>query len=69
MANKCFGLFQDLEKLIRAGLRNPVLVSVKDKEGSTLSTPASLDNFYTVVENPQDKLAVLVDFVKKTVKK
>ena len=60
--------FQDLEKLIRAGLRNPVLVSVKDKEGSTLSTPASLDNFYTVVENPQDKLAVLVDFVKKTKK-
>ena len=55
--------------MIRAGLRNPVLVSVKDKEGSTLSTPASLDNFYTVVENPQDKLALLVDFVKRTVKK
>jgi len=59
---------KDLEKLVRAGLRNPVLVSVKDKEGSTLATPSSLDNYYTIIEDPSQKLALLVDFVKKAQK-
>jgi len=59
---------KDLEKLVRAGLRNPVLVSVKDKEGSTLATPSSLDNYYTIIDDPSQKLALLVDFVKKAQK-
>ena len=79
--------------MVRAGLRNPVLVSVKDKEGSTLgmlpkknffflilkmffplnyfffpATPSSLDNYYTIIEDPSQKLALLVDFVKKAQK-
>ena len=57
-----------MEKLVRAGLRNPVLVSVKDKEGSTLATPSSLDNYYTIIEEPSQKLASLLAFVKKTKK-
>ena len=60
-----FFSFQDLEKLVRAGLRNPVLVSVKDKEGTTLSTPSSLDNFFTVIPEPSKKLAFLLKFVEK----
>ncbi len=57
-----------MEKLVKAGLRNPVLVSVKDKEGSTLSTPSSLENYFTIISKPQDKLAVLVKFLETTEK-
>lgn len=42
---------QELEKLVRAGLRNPVRVTVKEKgvaESSVQKTPARLSNYYTV---------------------
>ena len=43
---------KEVEDLIRAGLRNPVRISVKEKsvtgEDSTARTPASLENFYMV---------------------
>ena len=56
---------KDVEKLIRAGLRNPVLVSVKGKENKSdnLSTPESLKNFYSICE-PTDKFSTLVKFLK-----
>ena len=50
--------------MVRAGLRNPVLVSVKDKEGSTLSTPCSLENYYTVIDEPEQKLSYLLNFIQ-----
>lgn len=42
---------QELEKLVRAGLRNPVRVVVKEKgqaAASTQKTPSRLSNYYTV---------------------
>ena len=54
---------------MRAGLRNPVLVSVKDKEGSTLNNcPSSLDNYYAIVPDVSQKLALLLNYVKKVEK-
>lgn len=51
---------QELEKLVRAGLRNPVRIVVKEKgtaHGATFRTPARLCNYYTVsqsVSHPRD---------------
>ncbi|RVE49101.1 hypothetical protein evm_006222 [Chilo suppressalis] len=52
---------KELQDLIRAGLRNPVVVSVKEK--STISTPILLENFYVIVE-PQDKFLFLLNFIR-----
>ncbi len=59
---------KDVEKLARAGLRNPVLVSVKEKEAAAdkakaSSTPATLENHYLMCE-PRRKLATLVEFLR-----
>ncbi|KAL5273352.1 DDX55 family protein [Megaselia abdita] len=53
----------EVTDLIRAGLRNPVLVSVKEK--SNISTPVLLKNFYKIVE-PKEKFNDLLTFLKKT---
>ncbi|XP_034485938.1 probable ATP-dependent RNA helicase DDX55 homolog [Drosophila innubila] len=47
----------EVTDLIRAGLRNPVLVSVKEK--ASVNTPARLQNFYKIVEAEQKFLALL----------
>ncbi|CAK1552388.1 unnamed protein product [Leptosia nina] len=52
---------KELQDLVRAGLRNPVLVSVKEK--SSISTPVALQNYYIVVE-PQDKFLFLLNFIR-----
>ncbi|KAJ8910503.1 hypothetical protein NQ315_012350 [Exocentrus adspersus] len=52
---------KEVENLIRAGLRNPVLVSVAAK--ATQSTPELLENFYIVTRN-NGKLATLVSFLE-----
>lgn len=42
---------QELEKLVRAGLRNPVRIAVKEKgvaATATQKTPSRLSNYYTV---------------------
>ncbi|XP_050667310.1 probable ATP-dependent RNA helicase DDX55 homolog [Leptidea sinapis] len=52
---------KELQDLVRAGLRNPVLISVKEK--STISTPVSLENYYIIVE-PQDKFLLLLNFIR-----
>ena len=45
---------EEVEDLIRAGLRNPVRISVKEKnitgKDSETRTPASLENFYMVIK-------------------
>ncbi|XP_058453662.1 probable ATP-dependent RNA helicase DDX55 homolog [Malaya genurostris] len=53
---------KEVKNLMRAGLRNPVLVSVKEK--AAVSTPKLLQNYYVIVE-PEYKLAVLLAFIKK----
>ncbi|XP_075983956.1 putative ATP-dependent RNA helicase DDX55 homolog [Anticarsia gemmatalis] len=52
---------KELQDLVRAGLRNPVVVSVKEK--STISTPILLENYYVIVE-PQDKFLFLLNFLR-----
>ncbi|XP_043290105.1 probable ATP-dependent RNA helicase DDX55 homolog [Venturia canescens] len=52
---------KELQQLIRAGLRNPALVSVKEK--STFSTPLTLSNYYVLVQ-AENKLATMIDFVR-----
>lgn len=46
---------------MRAGLRNPVLVNVKEKANQ--STPKLLQNFYMVIE-PEQKLNFLLKFIE-----
>lgn len=53
---------KEVTDLVRAGLRNPVLVSVHEK--STQSTPKLLQNYYIIVEAEQ-KLNYLLQFIKK----
>ena len=55
-----------MSSLIRAGLRNPAMVSVKDHSrarGQDQRTPASLDNYYLTVD-PRMKLATMVQFLQ-----
>uniref|UniRef100_A0A2M4BHJ5 ATP-dependent RNA helicase n=1 Tax=Anopheles marajoara TaxID=58244 RepID=A0A2M4BHJ5_9DIPT len=52
---------KEVKDLMRAGLRNPVLVSVREK--ASTSTPKKLQNFYVIVE-PQHKLAALFEFIR-----
>lgn len=52
---------KELQDLVRAGLRNPVVVSVKEK--STISTPILLENYYVIVE-PEDKFLFLLNFLR-----
>ena len=52
---------KELQDLVRAGLRNPVLISVKEK--SSISTPLALENYYVIVE-PQDKFLFLLNFIR-----
>ncbi|KAL7727038.1 hypothetical protein ACLKA6_012421 [Drosophila palustris] len=51
----------EVTDLIRAGLRNPVLVSVKEK--ASVNTPARLQNFYKIVE-PEQKFLSLLRFLR-----
>lgn len=53
---------KEVQDLMRAGLRNPVMVSVREK--LTTSTPLLLQNFYMIVE-PQQKLAKLLAFIEQ----
>lgn len=50
---------KEVQDLIRAGLRNPVLVAVTEK--ASQSTPVLLENFYIVVQ-ARNKLANLLSF-------
>nr|CAH7729712.1 unnamed protein product [Callosobruchus chinensis] len=52
---------KEVQDLIRAGLRNPVLVSVSAK--ATQNTPDLLNNYYILSKN-DGKLASLVTFIK-----
>ncbi|XP_034938173.1 probable ATP-dependent RNA helicase DDX55 homolog [Chelonus insularis] len=52
---------KELEHLIRAGLRNPTIVSVREK--SSISTPVALNNYFTIVD-PAHKFSILIDFIK-----
>nr|XP_055063977.1 ATP-dependent RNA helicase DDX55 [Misgurnus anguillicaudatus] len=58
---------QELEKLVRAGLRNPVRITVKEKgvaASSVQKTPARLSNYYTVCR-AEDKFNTLVAFLRQ----
>ncbi|CAG9814893.1 unnamed protein product [Phaedon cochleariae] len=53
---------KEVEDLIRAGLRNPVLVSVSAKAAQ--STPELLNNYYIVTKD-NGKLATLISFLEQ----
>lgn len=53
---------QEVLDLMRAGLRNPVVITVKEKQ--TQSTPKLLQNFFMIVK-PEEKLVQLLQFFKK----
>ncbi|KAJ6634707.1 putative ATP-dependent RNA helicase DDX55 like [Pseudolycoriella hygida] len=53
---------KEVQDLMRAGLRNPVMVSVREKAAT--STPLLLQNYYMIVE-PEDKFARLLDFIEQ----
>ncbi|XP_048199071.1 ATP-dependent RNA helicase DDX55 isoform X2 [Perognathus longimembris pacificus] len=57
---------QEVENLVRAGLRNPVRISVKEKgvaPSSTWKTPSRLENFYMVCK-ADEKFNQLVHFLR-----
>ncbi|KAJ4445393.1 hypothetical protein ANN_07198, partial [Periplaneta americana] len=63
---------KELGQLVRAGMRNPVLIAVQEKNKKSVgtktnetevSTPMTLENYYTICE-PEDKLATLIGFLK-----
>ncbi|XP_069683716.1 ATP-dependent RNA helicase DDX55 [Periplaneta americana] len=63
---------KELGQLVRAGMRNPVLIAVQEKNNKSVgtktnetevSTPMTLENYYTICE-PEDKLATLIGFLK-----
>ena len=56
---------QEVENLVRAGLRNPVRISVKEKgvaASSTQKTPSRLENHYMVsagcLHNPNEQISL-----------
>ncbi|XP_076640675.1 putative ATP-dependent RNA helicase DDX55 homolog [Halictus rubicundus] len=53
---------KELQQLIRAGLRNPALISVKEK--ANISTPSNLVNNYTIV-NVEYKFSTMIDFIQR----
>lgn len=53
---------KELEAIMRAGLRNPVLVSVKEKVVNPKSTPMSLSNYYVLTEADK-KMSTLIGFI------
>lgn len=57
----------ELENLIRAGLRNPVRVNVKEKKKDDgkmeQRTPSTLQNFYMIVESDQ-KFNQMMNFIQ-----
>ncbi|KAF2987538.1 hypothetical protein EK904_013211 [Melospiza melodia maxima] len=58
---------QELESLVRAGLRNPVRISVKEKgvaASSTQKTPTRLENFYMICK-ADEKFNQLVHFLRQ----
>ncbi|XP_058473987.1 ATP-dependent RNA helicase DDX55 [Solea solea] len=58
---------QELEKLVRAGLRNPVRITVKEKgvaATATQKTPSRLSNYYTMCRS-EDKFNNLVAFLRQ----
>uniref|UniRef100_A0A8D2DAL7 ATP-dependent RNA helicase n=1 Tax=Sciurus vulgaris TaxID=55149 RepID=A0A8D2DAL7_SCIVU len=57
---------QEVENLVRAGLRNPVRISVKEKgvaANSTQKTPSRLENYYMVCK-ADEKFNQLVHFLR-----
>nr|XP_026651939.1 ATP-dependent RNA helicase DDX55 isoform X1 [Zonotrichia albicollis] len=58
---------QELESLVRAGLRNPVRISVKEKgvaASNTQKTPTRLENFYMICK-ADEKFNQLVHFLRQ----
>ncbi|KAM7368630.1 hypothetical protein PAMP_012950 [Pampus punctatissimus] len=59
---------QELEKLVRAGLRNPVRITVKEKgvaaAAAAQKTPSRLSNYYTICRS-EDKFNNLVTFLRQ----
>ncbi|XP_008323848.1 ATP-dependent RNA helicase DDX55 [Cynoglossus semilaevis] len=59
---------QELEKLVRAGLRNPVRITVKEKgvaaTAAAQKTPSRLSNYYTICRS-EDKFNHLVAFLRQ----
>lgn len=56
----------EVEKLIRAGLRNPVRINVKEKkteESTVQRTPSTLQNYYIVADS-DEKFNQLMDFLQ-----
>ncbi|GLH01659.1 Probable ATP-dependent RNA helicase DDX55 homolog [Gryllus bimaculatus] len=60
---------KEVQQLMRAGLRNPSLVVVREKLNnvskaiSQVSTPSTLSNYYMTCE-PENKLSILINFLK-----
>ncbi|KAK6641207.1 hypothetical protein RUM44_012916 [Polyplax serrata] len=54
---------KEIESLVRAGLRNPVVVCVKEKVGGVSSTPVTLSNYFVICE-ADEKLKQLIGLIK-----
>ena len=58
---------REVRELARAGLRNPATIAVQVRDAATRAvqaTPQTLRNFYVVVRRHEEKLALLLEFLK-----
>jgi hypothetical protein len=58
---------REVRELARAGLRNPATIAVQVRDAATRAvqaTPQNLRNFYVVVRRHEEKLALLLEFLK-----
>ncbi|XP_014213524.1 probable ATP-dependent RNA helicase DDX55 homolog [Copidosoma floridanum] len=53
---------KEVKQLIRAGLRNPECVTIKETEN--VSTPSTLNNYYSIVD-PDKKIAFIINLIKQ----
>lgn len=60
---------QELNQLVRAGLRNPVQIQIKEKNQKEptrqIQMPNRLTNYYVSFESSEDKIAFLLNFIHK----
>ncbi|XP_043190907.1 ATP-dependent RNA helicase DDX55-like isoform X1 [Amphibalanus amphitrite] len=54
----------EVQKLVRAGLRNPVAITVRDKQTGDSRTPHQLENFYMVC-SAEHKLGTLIHLLRQ----
>ena len=55
----------EVTQLIKAGLRNPCYINVKQKSSVDQKTPLQLNNYYLMIDNENMKFLYLIKFLQQ----